>query len=335
MAYKDSQFEAFKLPAVLMAGAALVVALGTTVALLFGDRRETAVMEVSTTSQKIFDQIAAPVSDVLSVPVRATHELGRTSISYFGAVDENQRLKAEVAELRVWKDRALALEDLNDRYRDLLGLRVEPPIAMATAQTISDSHGPFANRRLINAGSDQGIREGNPVMSEHGLIGRIVGVSPKVSRVILLSDTASRVPVMVDRTNARAVLSGDGGSNPPLEYLRGRDPIRTGDRIVTSGDGGVFPRGLPVGVAVKGIDGRWRVVLDSESTPVDYVRILLFQDFGQLADAARLEPRELPSIATEDPIARARSQSILAPTVKRPTSGHPIATKPAGTVARR
>jgi rod shape-determining protein MreC len=129
----------------------------------------------------------------------------------------------------------------------------------------------------------------------------VVGVSSGVSRVLLLTDIASRTPVMIDRTNARAILTGDGGPNPKLDYLRGVDPIQQGDRVVTSGDGGVVPRGLPIGAAVKGLDGRWRVVLFADQASIDYVRILLFKDFAQLADEKQLQARSLPPVTTEDP----------------------------------
>ena len=142
---------------------------------------------------------------------------------------------------------------------------------LVAARVVSDARGPFSNARIADAGTERGVVVGNPVMTERGLVGRIVGIAPGASRVLLLSDTASRTPVMIDRTNARAILTGDGGPNPKLEYLRGVDPIQSGDRVVTSGDGGVVPRGLPVGAAVKGLDGRWRVALASDKAAVDYV----------------------------------------------------------------
>jgi rod shape-determining protein MreC len=145
------------------------------------------------------------------------------------------------------------------------------------------------------------------------LVGRVVGGAGGVSRVLLLTDIASRTPVMIDRTNARAILTGDGGPNPKLDYLRGVDPIKEGDRVVTSGDGGVVPRGLPVGAAVKGLDGRWRVVLFADDTAIDYVRILLFKDFAQLADQKALLTRSLPPVTTEDP-----DVSILGPAATAP-----------------
>jgi rod shape-determining protein MreC len=99
---------------------------------------------------------------------------------------------------------------------------------------------------------------------------------------------------MIDRTNARAILTGDGGPNPKLDYLRGQNPVQEGDRVMTSGDGGVMPRGLPVGTAVKGLDGRWRVVLAADKSPIDFVRILLFQDFTQLVNQKELAEKHVP-----------------------------------------
>ncbi len=83
--------------------------------------------------------------------------------------------------------------------------------------------------------------------------GRRLGAT--LSRVLLLTDIDSRTPVLVDRTNARAILTGDGGLVPRLDYVRGRDASRKATAILTSGDGGVYPRGLPVGVATQDIRG--------------------------------------------------------------------------------
>jgi rod shape-determining protein MreC len=212
---------------------------------------------------------------------------------------------------------------------------------MVAARIVTDSHGPFADTRLSNAGSEKGVKAGNPVMSENGLVGRVIGVTNGASRVLLLTDIASRTPVMIDRTNARAILTGDGGPNPRLDYLRGRDPIREGDRLLTSGDGGVLPRGLPVGTAVKGLDGRWRVVLASDKAPIDFVRILLFEDFTQVVNQKELSqtpappPTPGPGGATVKPdaavdaAAAVPSKAPAAADAASPTAKPPIA-KPKG-----
>jgi rod shape-determining protein MreC len=320
VALKEGQFGELKVPLTWTAAVALIVAGIVAVALLVNDRRETLQNQAYGVTRQAVDTVAAPVSGAVAAPGRWTRSAVDWVGDYFFAVSENRKLKAELVEMRQWRDVALAQRDINERYRTLMGLRTDPPIPMVAARVISDSRGPFANTRLADAGGDKGVISGNPVMSEHGLIGRVVGVAPNVSRVLLLTDTTSRTPVMIDRTNARSILTGDGGPNPRLEYLRGRDPVKEGDRIVTSGDGGVLPRGLPVGVAVKGLDGAWRVALFADSTPIDYVRILLFRDFGQLADQKSLSTTQLPTPKTEDPEAF-KQQSILGNTPPPPAAG--------------
>ncbi len=328
MPFREGPLGDLKVPLTWTAAVALIVAVVIAVAFLLADRRETLQDHAYGVTRQTVDTVAKPVSGVIAAPGRWTG-LGLDFVrSYFFTASENRRLKAEIAELRQWRDRALALQDTNDRYKSLLGLKTDPPIPMASARVVSDSRGPFANTRLADAGSEKGVLVGNPVLNERGLVGRIVGVSRGVSRVLLLTDIASRTPVMIDRTNARAILTGDGGPNPKLEYLRGVDPIQQGDRVVTSGDGGVVPRGLPVGAAVKGLDGRWRVVLFADDAAIDFVRILLLKDFAQLADEKQLQTRSLPPVTTEDP--QTSILSAPAPIARPPAAS---ATKPPATTS--
>lgn len=305
MSLRDNPLGELKVPLTWTAGIVFIVVLIASVAILLSDRREAFDTDAYGNPRTMTDRVMAPVGDALSTPGRLTGQGVDGIRGYFFAVSENRRLRAELEDMRQWRDVAIALRDTNERYRTVLGLKTDPPIPMATARIVTDSRGPFANSRLANAGTEKGIKPGNPVMSENGLVGRVVGVAEGVSRVLLLTDAASRTPVMIDRTNSRAILTGDGGPNPKLEYLRGQDPVKSGDRVLTSGDGGVFPRGLPVGVAVKGLDGRWRVVLASDKAAVDFVRILLFEDFTQVADTRKLQhttpPPPTPGATTLPP----------------------------------
>ncbi len=339
MPFREGPLGDLKVPLTWTAAVALIVAAVIAVAFLLADRRETLQDHAYGVTRQTVDVVAKPVSGAIAAPGRWTG-LGVDFVrSYFFTASENRRLKAELAEMRQWRDKALALQDANDSYKSLLGLKTDPPIPMASARVVSDSRGPFANTRLADAGSESGVVVGNPVLNERGLVGRIVGVSNGVSRVLLLTDIASRTPVMIDRTNARAILTGDGGPNPKLDYLRGVEPIQQGDRVVTSGDGGVVPRGLPVGAAVKGLDGRWRVVLFADDAAIDFVRILLFKDFSQLADQKQLLTRSLPPVTTEDPQASILNPETpaapAAPTVApatvpaKPAAQKPVVAKPA------
>lgn len=335
MALRENPFGELRVPLAWTAGVALVVAIIVAVGLLMSDRRETFRSEAYGVTRQVGDAVAAPVTGFLATPGRWIGDGVNSVRGYFFAVSENKRLKAELAEAAEWKNAALALRDTNNRYKALLGLKTDPPIPMVAARTVSEARGPFSNTRLANAGREKGIITGNPVMSENGLIGRVIGVTDGASRILLLTDIASRTPVMIERTNARAILTGDGGPNPRLEYLRGQEPVKPGDRLVTSGDGGVLPRGLPVGLAVKGLDGRWRAVLASDAAPVDFVRILLFQDFSQLTAAAAAELNKMPVPPPASPMpavgvtADGATAAAPAATPKPPVAKPPVAATPA------
>jgi rod shape-determining protein MreC len=270
----------------VMAGALLLVFAGHKAS---GDLRRDA------------DEAAGSAGGLLAAPVRAGSGAFGAVSDYIAAGAQNRHLRSDLAAALSWRDETLTLRAENARLRALVGVRTVPPLPMIAADTVLDSRGPFSNSRLVDAGADQGVAEGNPVLSDHGLVGRITGVSADVSRVLLLTDVDSRTPVMIARTNGRAILTGDGGPNPALSFLRTHDAPQAGDRVLTSGDGGVLPRGLAVGSVVKEADGVWRVALDSDAEPIDFVRILLFRDFSQVSGGGDLTPSQPPSTATDTP----------------------------------
>jgi rod shape-determining protein MreC len=355
---REGPFQDLKVPLTWTAAIAVVVAAVIGLALLFGDRRGAIKTEAYGATRSMADTVAHPVGEVLSAPIRWTGSAFDSVAGYFFAVSENRSLHTRIIELEQIHAQEIALANENARLRAMLGLKTQPPIPMATARVITDARGPFANTRLADAGSEQGVAIGNPVMNERGLVGRIVGVAHGVSRVLLVTDVASRTPVLIDRTGARAILTGDGGPNPKLAYLRGTEPVKAGDRVLTSGDGGVFPRGLPVGTAVRGLDGEWRLRLAADEAPIDFVRILKFTDFSQLASqpalnepapppplspaeqadlAARLAPPPMPAVKPPGAAAaggaastpKSAAGAAAKPAVAKPRAHKPLVRKPA------
>jgi len=318
VAFRDGPFENLKLPLAWTAAAVVVVGCVAAVVMLAsgarGPSRQTTYMRAG------IENAAAPVGEVLSAPVRWSGDVVGYVKGYFFAVSENRRLREQVAELQDWRDEAIALKNINARYEQMLGVHIDPPIPMVTGRSVLDSRGPFARARLVNLGTRDGVKAGNPVLSEHGLVGRISGSTNSVSRMVLVTDVASRIPVMVERTDARAILTGDASRNPRLDYVRGAGLVKEGDRVITSGDGGNVPRGLPVGIVAKGIDGSWRVKLFSERTAIDYVRVLLFQDFNQLVDPAALNAAPLATLNTAPAPTAAQTAAITDAATRRATA---------------
>ncbi|MDO9335023.1 MAG: rod shape-determining protein MreC [Caulobacter sp.] len=332
MAFRQDTFGDLKVPLALTAAVALIVCVIIAAALIVSDRRGTVENTAQQATQSAVDNVVAPVGDVVAQPGRWISGGFSWLGSYFNAAGENRRLKVQLQEARRIEDRAGALALENARLRTMLGVQTEPAMPMVTARVVFDARGPFRRAQLANAGADKGVAIGYPVISERGVVGRVVGVSGNASRVLLLKDVSSRTPVMIARSNARAILTGDGGDNPRLDNLRGPDPVQAGDRVLTSGDGGVYPRGLPVGRAVKGLDGKWRVALDSDSTPLDWVRIIQFKDFSQLTDDKALNSGVMPGVKTEDPAALV-TRTILAPKPAAATPAAKTQTPPAGAPA--
>ena len=194
--------------------------------------------------------------------------------SYSRLYEQNQQLRDELQQMKAWKEAALQLEQKNARLLDLNQVRLDPMLTHVTGVVLADSGSPFRQSVLLNVGSRDGIQDGWATMDGIGLVGRISGVGERTSRVILLTDSSSRVPVEVQSTGQKAILSGDNTTQPPLDFLEHPDQVQPGDQVVTSGDGEVFPAGLLVGTVALGADKRLRVILAADYERLEFLRVL-------------------------------------------------------------
>jgi len=194
--------------------------------------------------------------------------------SYARIHEQNQELRRELQQMRAWREAALQLEQRNAQLLDLTQVRLDPQLTHVTGVVMADAGSPFRKSVLINVGSRDGIVDGWAVMDGLGLAGRIAGVGQRTSRVILLTDSNSRAPVIVQPSGQRAIVSGDNSPAPVLEFLESPEEIRPGDRVVSAGDGGVFPAGLLVGEVYQGADRRLRVRLAADYGRLDFLRVL-------------------------------------------------------------
>lgn len=208
--------------------------------------------------------------------------------SYARLYAQNQQLREELQQMKAWKEAALQLQQKNARLLDLNHVRLDPMLTHITGVVLADSGSPFRQSVLLNVGARDGIRDGWATMDGIGLVGRISGVGQKTSRVILLTDSNSRVPVTVQPSGQRAILSGDNSAIPPLDFLENSDEVRPGDQVVSSGDGGVFPAGLLVGSVVLGTDKRLRVDLAADYQRLEFLRVLRSHETEPILDAGGL-----------------------------------------------
>ncbi|MEM9837576.1 MAG: rod shape-determining protein MreC [Pseudomonadota bacterium] len=242
----------------------------------------------------------APVLNLFSGPVRFVgNQVGNVS-DYFAVLDENERLREENEELRIWMQQAMALEQRLAEYEMLLDPKVVETNRYIPAQVIAENGGPFRRALILSAGRDAGVRQGNAVVDGAGLIGHVVTVGRQASRVLLLTDANSHIPVYIEAVDTEGLLSGTAERRAEIQQFAGRPkaPLEVGMRVVTSGAGGSLPRGIPVGevskLTEKGVDVR----LYASDQGAYLVRVIdyAFPDPAQEIDAEGGELGERASV---------------------------------------
>jgi rod shape-determining protein MreC len=218
--------------------------------------------------------VAAPSFDFIARPLADLADLAR-DWERFRAVDrQNRELRREIERLRAWREAAQELERENARLRALNHVRLSPRLAFATGEVLADARSPFGRSVLVNIGSRDGVETGAAAVDGAGLVGRVVGVGERVSRVLLLTDYDSRIPVKILPSGHRAILAGDATAAPSLAFFATGDAIKVGDRVVTSGDDGVLPPDLPVGVVAAVGDRAARVSLSADHARLEFLRVV-------------------------------------------------------------
>mgnify|MGYP001161988925 FL=1 len=162
--------------------------------------------------------------------------------------DENERLRRENTELLAWREKALEQERQIAAFEGVMEILYTPIEGITAASVIADTGGPFSRALIVNAGANKDVREGDAALDRFGLVGRVVKVGARSARILLLTDSASHIPVVIGESGGRAILSGDSDGLSEIRFIPPGATLREGEQIVTSGDGGVLPPGLPVGV---------------------------------------------------------------------------------------
>lgn len=222
---------------------------------------------------QVTDQVV-PRLDWAMAPVTGVINLIRDFQSYERLAEQNRELRSELRQMQAWKEAALQLEQENARLLDLNNVRLDPRLTYVTGVVLADSGSPFRQSVLLNVGARDGIVDGWAAMDGIGLVGRISGVGQSTARVILLSDSSSAIPALIQPSGQTAMITGDNTAAPAIEFLENAELVRPGDRIVSSGDGGVFPAGLLIGQVAIDPSGRLRVRLAADYERLEFLRVL-------------------------------------------------------------
>lgn len=241
----------------------------------------------------IVEDAVAPILDVLSRPASAIAEVVSAVHDLAALRGENVRLREENLKLMHWQTVARQLDNENRSLRSQLNFVPDPDPSFITTRIIGDTGGAFVHSMLINTGIREGIRKGQAVIAGEVLVGRVAEVGARVARVLLLTDINSHIPVLIESSRAKAILTGDNSDRPRLNYLSPNTNATPGDRVVTSGHGGAFPPGTPIGIVSSVQDGIVRVEPFVNRHQLEYVTVVDYGLPGVLpSDAASAEGRE-------------------------------------------
>lgn len=204
-------------------------------------------------TRQVFNSVVAPLQYIVDLPIEFTQNIIDGFSSRKALVAENTALKSEHLLLQAQLQQLTALQNENSQLRALLTSypRLENQ-AITVAKMLAVATDPLVSEVVLSGGAKNGIYEGQPVLDAYGVMGQIIAVGPLTSRLLLLSDSRSAVPVQVARNGVRGIVIGQGKlSNLQLSDVPPTADIRVGDLLISSGLGGRFPADYPVGVIEK------------------------------------------------------------------------------------
>jgi rod shape-determining protein MreC len=243
------------------------------------------------------------------VPLEAMNRWAGSIGNIFWVYQENLKLKDENARLRQWHNTAQVLTQRLQRYQLLLNAVPDPALSSVVARVIGRANHPFLQTMILDAGKANGVKPGQAVMDQRGMIGRVYLTGEHTSWVILLTDLNSKVPVSIEPNTDQAIMGGDNSPMPVIETMARGVQLKADSQVVTSGDGDILPAGIPIGVIVP--DGkRYRVSLFADQTTAQDVQIVDY----------KLKPEHPPSVAEQElPVTAAG----LAPVAAQPQMATP------------
>lgn len=253
---------------------AIVILFLTAFALMLLNKTESVILEK--TSSLATDMVS-PVVDLLVVPARAVAAVYDYFVEIKEVYRDNQQLREENKKLLNLYDKMKVLEVENKLLANLLNYVTPPEANYITARIIAEEGDAFSHSVIAYTGNSDKVKKGQVVLSDRGVVGRVDKVGNMYSKILLITDINSRIPVMVEKNRVRGILAGDNTSIAQMVFIPLDAELNVGDRIVTSGVAGVFPSGLPVGQIASIEKNKVTVKTYSNLNSLEYVRIV---DYG-------------------------------------------------------
>jgi rod shape-determining protein MreC len=195
--------------------------------------------------------VTAPIQIAFARAHRTAVGFWTAYLDWKGMRADLARLRAEVTALRLRQLRQDELDVENARLRGLLVLRERLPVRTLGAEIVARDWNGFTRGLTIDRGRSDGIERLSPVIIQQGVVGRIAGVRRSSAVVQVLTDPASSIGGILQRTRAQGLVEGVAGGRLRLKLAASEEGVRAGDLVVTSGVGEMFPKGIPLGRVLR------------------------------------------------------------------------------------
>ena len=193
--------------------------------------------------------------------------------NHFFVYEENKILKQKVKDLEIKKYNTQYIQTENERLKETLN-ELKFSSDEILAKVIVDKQSPFLKSIIVNKGSKHGVILGMGVLDQEYLVGKVVEVNFTTSRVLLLSDLNSKIPVDILPNNIQSILSGTGDNIGKIQYIKEEALIESDNIVYTSGAGGIFKPGVPIGRTVKNsLNSEINVEFYSEFSQLRFVKL--------------------------------------------------------------
>ena len=228
---------------------------------------------------KIFlNEIVYRSSFIVSIPEKKIQDLTNVIQNHYSVYRDYNETKKKLIQLESEKIENNYLVEENKRLKLLIDEYVYNSDELI-AKVLLDKKSPFLRSIIVNKGSKDNITLGMAVLDGSYLIGKIVEVNYSTSRVLLISDLNSKIPVIIEPGNIKSILSGTGKEHGEIEYLEKEIDIKDKSTVYTSGSGKIFKAGIPIGIYNKGnLDFENNIKFFSKLSQLTFVQIVSFKE---------------------------------------------------------
>jgi len=224
--------------------------------------------------ERLFISIASPVQHTVTKSIHYIQNIWNTYFLSVLAVQENIQLKEQLGNAREIKNQYEELKLENIRLKRFVNFTGQVPDTYVAAQIIARDPSPWFKTVMIDKGSNDGLSKGNPVLVSEGIVGKIVKVAAKSSRVLLIIDRNSSVDALVQNSRVRGIVKGNNQDNCSFVFTLRKDQVKLDEMIISSGLDQIFPKGLQIGRVLKVTKGHSRLFQNiTIKTTVDFDKI--------------------------------------------------------------